>query len=429
MTVIKPEAAPYIAAYRAGVDTAEPDWLRARREAAIEQFATLGFPTRNDEAWRFTNLRPLAGAALPLAAASLPNPAIDGIALGVPTYRLVLHNGIPVPALSSTQALPAGVWFGTVAEVLNVRPELLKSAFVSSDFAGNQPFAALNAAMFRGGFVLTLEPGVKLEAPVEIIHFNSGTATHTRCAILVGEGASATVVEMFSGVGAGWSNVVAQVELGDGANLRHIKIQSEAAESIHLSVTRAVLASAATYSDLILSLGGRLTREDIHVALSGQGADYTLNAANLLRDQQETTFAPFVEHQVAGCTSRQTVKAVVAERAHGVFLGTIAVHPGADQTDAKQTNRNLLLDAGATVDTRPELEIYADDVKCSHGATVGDLDDAAFFYLQARGIDPHTARQMLVEAFAADIIDTANVSEDLSAYLHNHLSTWLGGLG
>ncbi len=429
MIVLKPEAAPYIAAYRAGVSATEPDWLQARREAAIEQFSILGFPTRSDEAWRFTNLRPLTTAAFLPAAASLPDPRIDGIALSIPTHRLVLHNAVPVPSLASTQALPAGVWFGTVAEVLNAHPELLKSAFVSSDLAGKQSFAALNAAMFSGGFVLMLEPGVQLEAPVEIIHFNSGTATHTRCAILLGEGASATVIETFSGVGTGWSNVVTQVELGAGANLHHIKTQCEAAESIHLSITRAELASFATYSDLILSLGARLSREDIHVALSGQGADYTLNAANLLRDQQETTFAPFVEHQVAGCSSRQMVKAVVAEQAHGVFLGTISVHPGADQTDAKQTNRNLLLDAGASVDTRPELEIFADDVKCSHGATVGDLDDTAFFYLQARGIDPHTARQMLVEAFATDIIDTADVSEELSIYLHNHLSIWLRGLG
>lgn len=428
MTIIKPETAPYIAAYRAGLNAAEPAWLLARREAAIEQFAGLGFPTRRDEAWRFTNLRLLTGAALLPTAVSQSAPGIAGIALGRPTHRLVLHNAARVSSLSSTQALPAGMWFGTVAEALAARPESLKSAFAASDLSGNQPFAALNAAMFSGGFVLILEPGIELEAPVEIIHLNSGAAAHTRCAILLGQGASATVIETFSGGGAGWSNIVTQVELAAGAKLRHIKFQNEAAESAHLSITRATLASMAIYSDLILSLGARLAREDIQVALSGAGADYTLNAANLLCGEQETTFAPFVEHQVAGCTSRQIVKAVVAGQAHGVFLGAITVHPGADQTDARQTNHNLLLNAGASVDTKPELEIFADDVKCSHGATVGDLDDAALFYLQSRGIDPHIARGMLVEAFAASVIDSADVSDELKTYLHHHLSAWLGGL-
>jgi len=427
MTIIKPETTPYIAAYRAGADDAEPGWLQARREAAIEQFASLGFPTRKQEAWRFTNLRPLTKAPmLPPLAASLPEPAPAMLAPYVLGAPLVLHNGASLGGLR--QDMPEGVWFGSVADALEARPELLKSAFDATDLAGGQPFAALNAALFKGGFLLALEPGVSLDAPVEIIHANTGVASHARCAILLGAGASATVVESFTGSGAGWNNIVTCVELGAGASLRHIKLQNEGHEAIHLAQTRAALAAAARYDSTILSFGALLSREDIHVALTGEGADFTLNGAYLLGGAQEATFAPIVDHQVPGCASRQMVKGVVGGQAHGVFLGTIRVRPGADLTDARQTNRNLLLNAGASVDTRPELEILADDVKCSHGATIGDLDEAALFYLQARGIEAATARQMLVGAFAADIIDSCGAPEPIRAHLHRHLATWLEAL-
>ncbi len=430
MTEIKPETMPYIAAYRAGVDTAEPAWLQALRQAAIEQFSSLGFPSRREEAWRFTNLRPLTKAPkLPvLDGAGLPDPTsedIEALSFSGAPYRLVLNNSFIVPALSSVANLPDGVWFGSVTEALESRPELLKSAFDAAGLAGNQPFAALNAAMFKGGFLLALEPGVSIDAPFEIIHVSADATAHVRCAILLGAGASATVMESFTGTGAGWNNIVTWVELDAGARLRHVKVQTESQDAIHLSLTRATLARAAGYDSTVLSFGALLSREDIQVALTGEGADFTLNGAYLLGGQQEANFAPVVAHQVPGCTSRQIVKGVVGGQAHGVFLGSIRVYPGADQTDARQTNRNLLLNAGASVDTKPELEILADDVKCSHGATIGDLDDAALFYLQARGIDAVTARQMLVEAFAADVIDASEVPAPIRAHLHGLLSSWL----
>lgn len=424
MTIIKPETAPYIAAYRA--DTAEPTWLQARREAAIEQFSALGFPTRNQEAWRFTNLRPLTKAPmLPSIATSLPEPTPETLApyaLSASTHRLVLHNGA---AIGAPPTLPVGVWFGAVADALETRPDLLKLAFDATD---DQPFAALNAALFKGGFVLALEPGVTLETPIEIIHVNTAAAVHVRCAILLAENARATVTESFTGSGAGWNNIVTRIGLGAGAGLTHIKLQNESQAAIHLAQTHAALAATARYDSTVLSFGALLSREDIAVTLAGEGADFTLNGAYLLGGAQEATFAPIVVHQVPGCGSRQIVKGVVGGQAHGVFLGTIRVRPGADQTDARQTNRNLLLNLGASVDTRPELEILADDVKCSHGATIGDLDDAALFYLQARGIDAAAARQMLVGAFAADVIDSCGAPEAIRQHLHQHLSAWLGAL-
>ncbi|MDD2876932.1 MAG: Fe-S cluster assembly protein SufD [Acidiphilium sp.] len=430
MTIVKSETTPYLAAYQAAIDTTEPTWLRVRRAAAIEQFSVLGFPTRRDEAWRFTNLRRLTKAPMPPAhpATSLPDPdagVIESLRLAGRVCRLVLNNSAVVAAQSSGVDLPAGAWFGSIAEALETRPDLLKAAFATTDPAGNQPFAALNEALFTGGFLLALAPGVSFDAPFEIIHVNTDAASHPRCAILLGEGASATVMEHFTGSGAGWNNIVTCVDLGVGAKLHHVKLQTESPAAIHLAQTRATLAQAASYDSTVLSFGALLSREDIQVVLAGEMADFTLNGGYFLGGQQEATFAPFVEHRVPGCSSRQLVKGVIGGQAHGVFLGTIAVRPGADQTDARQTNRNLLLNAGTSVDTKPELEILADDVKCSHGATVGDLDDSALFYLQARGIDAATARRMLIGGFAADIIDASGAGETIRQHLHRHLSVWL----
>lgn len=426
MTIIRPETSPYVAAYKAGVDTTEPLWLQARRQLAIERFAALGLPTRRQEAWRFTNLRHLTLAAL------LPDPARASAAELPPdarpypglAYRLLLDPAAPT---YRPLDLPAGVWFGTVAQALESRPDLLKSAFDAADPAG-EPFHALNAAMFKTGFVLAVERGVAVATPFEVVHVNRGAATHARCAILLGAGASATLLESFSGSGAGWTNSVTRIELSPGASLRHCKTQNEAAAAIHLAATQAVLAERASYDSLVLSFGALLSREDIQVSLAGQEATFTLNGAYLLGGDQEAAFVPVVTHAVPGCESRQTVKGVIGGRAHGIFLGTIRVRPGADQTDARQTNRNLLLNPGATVDTRPELEILADDVKCSHGATIGDLDEAALFYLQSRGIETATARRMLVEAFAADVIESSTADAPIRAHLHQLLSAWLEAL-
>ncbi len=434
VTVVKTEAAPYIAAFKARRDNREPLWLKQHRAAALDQFAALGFPSRRVEAWRFTDLRPLTKSpilASPEVAGAVESgrDAVEKYGLSRPTYRLVLTNAMAVASLSRAGALPAGVWFGSVSSALESRPDLLRSVFDASDLAGNQPIASLNAALASDGFILAVDPGVVLEGPVEIIHENTGMAAHARCAVFLGIGASATVIESFVGAGAGWSNVVTHIDLAADARLSHIKLQNESDAAVHLAMTRATLARAASYESLVLTLGGRLSREDIQVALVGEAAHFTLNGAYLLGGDQEATIVPFVDHQVAGGTTREMVKGVVGGRAHGVFLGTITVRPGADQTSAQQTNRNLLLNPGASVDTKPELEIYADDVKCSHGATVGDLDEAALFYLQARGIDKVAARQMLAEAFVGDVIDTARLDESLRAHLRRFLQVSLEEMG
>ena len=424
--------APYLKAFQGRADGAEPSWLLAHRNAAMKRFSEVGFPTRKQEAWRFTDLRPLtagpilpAGGGIGLEPVELASSFLEGL-----THRLVLVNGRFRADLSSLGELPAGVFLSSTAEALKSRPDLLQSAFDTSEENGAQPFASLNAAFFADGFVFAIEPGVVLEKPVEIIHFGEGgTSHHLRNCIHAGAGARATLIETAAGTGAGWTNAVTTVVAEADAIIRHVKIQNEALEAIHLALTRGAVAKSARYETFLLTLGARLSRQDIHVALAGEAASVAINGAYLLRGEQEATIAPFADHQAPGCQTTEVLRSVIDDRAHGVFLGKMAVRPGADGTDAHQLNKNLLLSPKASADTKPELEIFADEVKCSHGATVGDLDENALFYLQARGIPSEAARAMLVEAFAASVIEGAELGEALTAHLIRYVKGWLGQAG
>lgn len=432
MTVINAETAPYLDAFRSR-RRSEPGWLAARREAALARFGELGFPSRREEAWRFTDLRPLQRTAFPPGTPGrlqgydlLPGHQLDGAA-----HRLVFVDGVLVPGLSAVGSLPGGVWLGSAAAALAERPALLQAALDQSDVAGAQPFASLNAAFFSDGFVLALDPGARLEKPVEVIHLSharTAQSWHLRNAVLLGPGSEASLIESFAGDGTYWTNSVSVLRLGEAAVLRHVKVQDEPRDAIHFAVDRVALGAAARLDSFGLTLGARLSRQDVLVSVAGEKAACTVNGACLLRGQQEATLATLVDHAAPGGTTRELFKAVVDDRAHAVFLGSIAVRPEAQKTDAQQTSRNLLLSPRAAVDTKPELEILADDVKCSHGATVGDLDQAALFYLMSRGIAAPDARRLLIEAFAADAIDMVPDAA-LRAHLGRHLRRWLADRG
>ena len=430
MTVVKAETAPYFEAFRArSRDTEEPAWLTARREAALLRFGELGFPTRRQEAWRFTNLRALQGTTFAPATgiAAVPAALVDGLRLPEATHRLVFVNGRFAPELSLLSVVPAGAWLATVRRTLDERPDLLEAAIDDSDTVGAQPFASLNAAFFADGFVLALEPGVVLDRPVQIIHVGrTGTpqAAHVRNLVLLRAGSRATVVETFTGEGAYWSNSVTALSVGERAALRRVKVQDEGREAVHFGLDRVTLADDARYESFVLTLGARLGRHDTLATLSGERAHCAVHGAYLLRGEQEATNATVIDHAAPHGTTREVWMGVVEERAHGVFLGRIAVRPEAQKTDAEQLNRNLLLSPRATVNTKPEFEILADDVKCSHGATVGDLDENALFYLRTRGISEADARRMLINAFTAEAIATVE-DASLRDYLAAHVQRWL----
>ncbi len=427
--IVKAETAPYVEAFAQRDGTDEPHWLAARRAAALANFGDKGFPTRRQEAWRFTDLRPLQRAAFPPASGDGSAPfALDAYRCPGATHRLVLVDGKVAPALSDLGALPEGAFLASTAETLAEAPDLVAAALEESDAQGNQPFASLNAAFFTDGFVLALEPETVLERPIEILHLTSAGAPrshHVRNLVRLGTGSRAVLLETYAGAGAHWTNSVTALHLREGAALHHARLQDESAEALHFAVNRAHVGRQARYRSFVLTLGGRLSRQDMLVRLDGEGAELGLDGAYLLRGEQEATNATFVDHAAPGCTTRELFKGVVADRAHGVFLGSISVRPEAQKTDAHQLNKNLLLSRRATVDTKPELEILADDVKCSHGATVGDLDEAALFYLRTRGIAEGEARRMLIEAFAADALERVEPTA-LRAYLAHHLQAWLG---
>lgn len=426
------DSAPFQAAYQHRLAAADqPDWLRAQRQAGMDSFTALGFPSRRHEAWRFTDLDLLTSEPRPPDLSDAPRLSADSLepwALAGQSHRLVLVNGCFDPALSAIGNLPDGVWLAPLAETVQRRPDVAATAFG----ADGNAFAALNAALFADGAVLVLAPGTALELPVEIIHICTGdasTSVHPRLRVMLGEGATATLVETATGDGHGWTNAVIDLTLGAQAELTHVHVQGEGADAFHTTLLTATLGRRARYRSFAMITGACLSRRDMQVKLVGPEACFTLHGAYLLDGGQEATLAVRAVHDAPDCRTEEVVKGVLQGAAHGVFLGSVTVQPGADGTDARQLNRNLLLTPSARVDTKPELEIFADDVKCSHGATVGSLDEAALFYLQARGIDPVTARSMLVAAFAADVIDGAGLGGDVDALLRRHLARWLGGEG
>ena len=419
----KPETAPY----RAAFDAIPKDALADQRRAAWGRFETLGFPTRRDEAWRFSDLKPLQSAALLPATTSAGTADLARYFFAGDTHRIVLVNGRFSATLSKIGTLPPGVTLGNTAQIAASHPALAQRLLDQTDLVGGQAFASLNAALFGDGYVLTLDAGVTLEKPVEIIHWNDAAdaSSQLRNLIVLGANARATIIESFAGKGRAWTNAVARVEVGKGATLRQAKLQDEAVEAIHFGQARVTLADDAKYESFVLTLGGKLSRSDSIVTFAGENAICGLFGAYLLRGEQEGTNATFVDHAMPRGTTHEVFKGVVDERAHGVFLGRIAVRQDAQKTNANQLNKNLLLSPRASVDTKPELEILADDVKCSHGATVGDLDEAAMFYLAARGIPADEARRMLIEAFAADAIDRIEDDAALRAHLLAHVQRWL----
>jgi len=405
---VRIEPAAYLDYFHAAVRGAEPQWLAELRERSIQRFAVEGFPTRHDEEWRFNDLRPLTSRmfeqAPALAGAAAWERAGDG-------PLMVLANGF----VTEGEAELPGLGLEAIRNLLREpMPEL----------EGLTSFAALNAALFADGFSIRVAPGQVLDAPVEILHWTEAGAAHTRNRILAGAGSTATIIESFAGKGEYWTNAVTDIRVEAGAVLRHIKLQAEGADAVHLAVNRVEIEAGGRYESFVLVLGGQLSRHDVVATVTGAGAKCRVNGAYLLRGRQEATIATLIDHAAPGCETREVVKGVADEQSHGIFQGKFRVRREAQKTDAVQTNKNLLLSAEAQIDTKPELEILADDVKCSHGATVGDLDENALFYLRSRGIEEAEARAMLIRAFATDALDTIS-DEAARLYLDRHVTNWL----
>ncbi|HEY0833151.1 MAG TPA: Fe-S cluster assembly protein SufD [Azospirillum sp.] len=428
---------PYLDQYdrlKADLPGAALSWLRDLREQGRDRFAELGFPTTKVEAWKYTNLRALEKIAFQPA-----KPATAGVHFDVlPTVRaagdagprLVFVDGFFRADLSSRSGLPAGVELRGLADALTANPELVGEHLGGLAMSDEQRFVALNTAFLADGAVVRVGRGVEVEQPIELVFVSLGTddaptAFHPRTLLIAEPQSKAVVVEHHIGLGAGatFANHVAEVFVGEGATLRHYKVQREGTEAFHLSNTAVRVGKDACYDNFILTTGARLSRNEVRTAL-GVGATCHVSGAYMVRGQQHCDTTTVIEHCEPHGTSREVYKGAIDDHARAVFQGKIVVHPGAQKTDGHQLNRALLLSDTAEIDAKPELEIYADDVKCSHGATAGELADEALFYLRARGIPKEEARGLLIAAFLAEAMDEIP-EEPIREAFQGFVSGWL----
>lgn len=377
--------------------------LASVREGAFRQFAETGLPHRRMEDWKWTDLRQIVSKALPPAAGTKADArAVDQLVAATPfadvaKARLVFVDG-KYDAVRSK--LPVGdVTFASLAEAGS---DLLASG--STD-----PIAALNLAFMSDGVVLTFKAGSNVDSPIELLFMITGAeaATYTtRNVIVVEEGASATVIEThIGGAGDYLSNAVTQIHVGDNARLDRVKVQEEGLDGIHLSNADVHLGKAAHFKDFTLTMGGRATRQQGFITFDGEGSESHVSGAYLITGKQHCDTRLVIDHAVPQCLSREVFKCVMDEAARGIFQGKAIVRRDAQKTDGNQSSHALLLSDEAEFDAKPELEIYADDVVCGHGATSGDLDEDHMFYLESRGIPEQMAKSMLIGAFAAEAFD------------------------
>ena len=403
------------------------DWLADLNTRARARFAKAGWPHARTESWKYTNLNALAAAEFSLAATSdavIPQARV--VAGDAP--RIVLVNGVLSPTLSDLDRLPAGVSLTRLAETGEADRQALADPIDEESSTDGLPLAALNTATFADAVLLDIAEDATPEEPVHLISIaaDENTAFAPRLVIRAGKDSFANVIESHVGSGAEvyFSNTVAQVTVAKGARLGHYRVQNEAAGAFHVALTTVEVAEGAVYDNFVLSLGARLARNEIRGTINGARVEYRINGAYMAAGSQHLDNTTFIDHAAAGSRSREVYKGVLAGSSRGVFQGKILVRPDAQQTDGYQMNRAMLMSDRAEIDSKPELEIYADDVRCSHGATVGELEEDHLFYLQARGVDRDTARRLLVAAYIDDAINEIH-SEPVREAMKQLASDWL----
>jgi Fe-S cluster assembly protein SufD len=402
--------------YEKNLSVQAPSWVFPLRKAAISHFADIGFPTLKDEDWRYTNVAPIAKLPFkPAYQRSIERLAAKTVSrftfAGLKAHRLVFVNGQYSQDLSSGEPPAEGVRITNLAAALSDDAGLIQRHLARYASTENSAFAALNTAFFHDGAFIYVPAGKKVEQPVHLLFITTasemGSTSHPRNLILAEKNSQLTVMESYvSTLDAPYfTNAVSEIVVGEGAVVEHCKFQDESLAAFHVAGLHAHLGRGCNLTAHSLAAGARLSRNNIRVKLDGEGINCVLNGLYLTKGEQLADHHMIVEHARPQCNSHEYFNGILDGRSRGVFHGRILVRPDAQKTDAKQTNKNLLLSDDATANTKPQLEIYADDVKCTHGATIGQLNEEAIFYLRARGIGLDTARQMLIHAFAGEIID------------------------
>lgn len=396
----------------------DPAWLLQLRREAFARFREMGVPTPRNEDWKFTNVTPLADRPIRLAREKQECSARDIAPFefaGNDWAELVFVNGLYRAGMSRTAGLPEGVRICSMQEAMRELPDLVQASMGVESHDGSVAFTALNTSLFRDGAFLHVPANVQLSAPVHLLYLTGSdgehVSTHPRNLLVIEEGGEAIVVESYAGLDDGeyFTNAVTEVRIGDNAFLGHCKIQRESERAWHVGTCEVHQGRDSRFRSFSFALGGNVSRTNIYSVMDGTGASCTMNGLYMTHGIQHMDHQTRIEHAAPGCASREIYKGVMDDSSHGVFNGKVYVRPEAQQTDGKQTNKNLLLSDNARVDTKPQLEIFADDVRCTHGATVGRLDDISMFYMQSRGIGEAMARTMLTFGFAADVLAEVQV--------------------
>ena len=392
-----------------------PAWLLPLRLKARERFEVLGFPTTRDEDWKFTSVAPIAQGRFqrpnPGVADAPASSLVRALLLGAGEWcELVFVNGRFSPELSDLRSVPEGVTVSSLAQAVEQNPGLLQKHLGHSAEFENNAFTALNTAFLGDGAFVHVPAGTRVATPIHLLFLTHGSAggvaTHPRNLIVADTSAEVTVIESYAGTQGTvyFTNAVTEVVVGANSRVEHLKLQRESELAYHVGTLEARQQRDSRFRSFSFAIGGAIARTNIYSVMTGENSDCTMNGLYLLHGTQHIDHQTRIEHAFPNCTSREVYKGILDGSSHAVFNGKVYVRPEAQKTDGKQTNKNLLLSEGAKIDTKPQLEIFADDVKCTHGATVGRLDDLGLFYLESRGIPAPLARRMMTYGFAADVL-------------------------
>ena len=429
----------YHALFRATNQDSDPFWLKQLRENGLQCFTDLGgFPQSRVEEWKYTPLRSLEKISF-ISPESTQTHSLESLRKIIPHsylhdhYVISMVDGVVYPALSHLSALPHGVMISSLHDVLKSDDQWLQTYLGCIGTMKHHPFMALNTAFIGDGVIIRIPAGIEVEKPIVVLlltshpTLNTPRLCHPRLLIVAEAGSQATVLEhhIADTTSSYLANGTVEIVIEPKAQLRHYKVQQEGTQGYHLATNTIHLTKESHYHGFTLTVGGRLARNEVHVTLGGRSSHCHVNGAYLIQNQQHCDATSVITHAYPDCTSRQVYKGVIDDQAHAVFQGKIIVQPDAQKTDGYQLNQALLLSDDAQINSKPELEIFADDVKCSHGATSGALNEEALFYCRARGIDYKTARSLLIAAFvheAIDEIDHYEIRKGFDTIVHQWLT-------
>ena len=434
---------PYLTAF-GSVKELSPTvpWLELVRSGAIDRFEQIGFPSVREEEWKYTNLAPLAKESFQPAIKPSEVSSDEAARFAYPetaNAHLIVVNGFLNEEVSIKTGLGDVVAIDLFSAVADARyNKIVRKYLARNANYHDNGLKALNTAFLQSGVFLWIPKNVKLEMPLQITFLSDGLsdgpsdgsppASFPRLLVVAEENSSATLIENYVGDGRYFTNAIAEIVLKEGARLEHYRVQNESDRAFHVAATAAELGRASSYDVTSINLGAQLARHDVSVVLDHEGAECWVDGLYVVGSNQHSDTHSVIDHKEPHCNSHQLYKGILDGNGRAVFNGKIFVREGAQKTDAMQTNKNLLLSPQARVDTKPQLEIYADDVKCAHGAAVGQIDEEELFYLQARGLNPELARNLLTYGFAEEVIGKIKIESirsQLDEAVLTHLNTRL----